>query len=138
EEGKDRRQEVTEGGKNTRQGIAEAGKNNRAGGGRGAKLTKDQQDKMVAAEAGKYGVYRVQGQWKQWEGTGDPGKGKGYWKDATPEWMSKVTESQGRIARESSPNAPGAGAAPYPDGTKLRGPDGKMYEVRGGKPVIVE
>jgi hypothetical protein len=28
--------------------------------------------------------------------------------------------------------------APYPDGTKLRGPDGKMYVVKGGVPTLAD
>lgn len=29
-------------------------------------------------------------------------------------------------------------STPYPDGTKLRGPDGKMYIVQNGQPVLVQ
>lgn len=35
-------------------------------------------------------------------------------------------------------SAPQGQQAPYPDGTKLRGPDGKMYVVNGGVPVLAE
>lgn len=34
-------------------------------------------------------------------------------------------------------NNPATGKAPYPDGTKLIGPDGKLYVVKNGQPVLV-
>lgn len=38
----------------------------------------------------------------------------------------------------ASPTAPAkVGTSPYPEGTRLRGPGGKVYEVRGGVPVEV-
>ena len=35
-------------------------------------------------------------------------------------------------------NNPATGKAPYPDGTKLTGPDGKLYVVKNGQPVLVQ
>ncbi len=35
-------------------------------------------------------------------------------------------------------NNPATGKAPYPDGTRLTGPDGKLYVVKNGQPVLVQ
>lgn len=40
--------------------------------------------------------------------------------------------------RNARGGAAPANSAPYPDGTRLRGRDGKVYVVRGGRPVVVE
>jgi len=53
--------------------------------------------------------------------------------DKTPEVASRrraVEELRGGSSRST------VGSAPYPDGTKLTGPDGKRYVVRNGKPVL--
>lgn len=42
----------------------------------------------------------------------------------------------GGMAGGSGANKPSG--APYPDGTRLRGKDGKMYEVKNGQPVPVQ
>lgn len=89
--------------------VAAGGARGDAAGGR---VTKDQLDKMVDAEASKYGAYRKGGQWKQWKGSGEPGKGSGMWIDATPETLDKVTEIQGRLAKQTSPAAAGIGSHP--------------------------
>jgi len=148
EVGKTTRTNIVEAGKTSRVGTTEAGKTARAGaGGAGGKLTNAQQDKMVEAEASQYGAYRIKGEWKQWSGPGEPGKGQGYWKDATPETLQKVAEIKGKVASRASPSAPAAGinptgakvgGAPYAEGTQLVGPDGKKYVVQGGKPVLSE
>lgn len=115
EGGKDRRAEAAEEGKDRRVTITESGRDRRAtarGGAAGGRVTKDQLDKMVDAEAAKYGAYRKGGQWKQWKGSGEPGKGSGMWIDATPETLDKVTEIQGRLAKQTSPAAAGIGSHP--------------------------
>jgi len=38
----------------------------------------------------------------------------------------------------SSRDNPATGKAPYPDGTRLTGPDGKLYVVKNGQPVLVQ
>lgn len=51
----------------------------------------------------------------------------------------KVTRRTGAPApAPAAPAAPAAGGPPYPDGTELTGPGGKLYIVRGGVPVLVE
>lgn len=55
--------------------------------------------------------------------------------------INMLRESLDNLRKASGEAAPGAakatpsGAAPYPDGTRLRGKDGKTYVVRGGRPV---
>jgi hypothetical protein len=53
-----------------------------------------------------------------------------------PNWREKIRTQAGgsRAAPGTAQDAPRNGA-PYPDGTRLRGKDGKMYVVRNGVPV---
>lgn len=53
-----------------------------------------------------------------------------------------VSPGQGPAAPAKDKSAPGAsrdnpapGKAPYPEGTKMKGPDGKLYIVKNGQPV---
>jgi hypothetical protein len=50
--------------------------------------------------------------------------------------MAREIANELRTRGMSGDKAPAAGKPKYPEGTKLRGPDGKMYVVRGGKPVL--
>lgn len=66
----------------------------------------------------------------------EPGKpGEDGWIFNTPAVPAR------RVPRAAAPAAPAVPAAapaqaPYPDGTRLTGPDGKLYVVRGGVPVL--
>lgn len=53
-----------------------------------------------------------------------------------PNWREKIRTQGGgsRAASGTAQDAPRNGA-PYPDGTRLRGKDGRMYVVRNGVPV---
>lgn len=48
-----------------------------------------------------------------------------------------LDNSTGKLVELGAAGAPAAGRAnPYPEGTRLQGPDGKAYVVRDGKPVL--
>jgi hypothetical protein len=49
--------------------------------------------------------------------------------------LNSVLLKKGALRGGSNPSAPAATAAPYPDGTRLKGPNGKMYVVKNGQPV---
>lgn len=46
--------------------------------------------------------------------------------------------NQGSPAAPAAGSAPGNGAQPYPEGTKLQDPSGKQYVVQNGKPVPIQ
>lgn len=58
-------------------------------------------------------------------------------KPGTPEFGAKLEQMSTPEKAPAAPAAPGTkpAPAPYPDGTKLTGPDGKTYIVKNGEPV---
>ena len=56
-------------------------------------------------------------------------------KKIDPATGSETTTTRKEVRR---PGAGGSGGAPYPDGTELKGKDGKVYVVTGGQPVLKE
>jgi hypothetical protein len=58
--------------------------------------------------------------------------------DARKEFEANIAASKTVGAKPKSGDNPksGSNAAPYKEGTKLRGPDGKTYVVRNGQPVL--
>lgn len=49
---------------------------------------------------------------------------------------SNPSSPGGGLMEEAGRQAPGQERSPYPDGTRLKGPDGKIYVVRDGQPVL--
>jgi len=65
--------------------------------------------------------------------------GKGFGNKSREQWVtSRAKEIAGNGLARKAPAQSRVGDSPYDEGSRLRGPDGKMYEVRIGKPVLIQ